>query len=144
MSKGPENTFLASVHRHLPPKLHVWKNNNMFAGGQADTWISGPRADMWIEYKFIEIPKRGETVIDLINPKPRQDSIISTLQQDWLKGRHDEGRTVGVIVGSKDGGVWFPGVEWNCTYTAEAFRDCMISRKDLAYVITDIVGTPES
>ena len=137
---GPENTFIRSVHKHLPPTLHVWKNNNMFACGQPDIWISGSKSDLWIEYKFIDVPKRDETVIDLITPRGKKDAPLSTLQQDWLYGRHTEGRNVGVIVGSTDGGVWFPGIEWDNLYTAEFYRSRLLSRKDLANLIVDFVG----
>lgn len=131
MSKGPENTFIGSVHKHLPTKLYHIKNHNQYNGGIADVWYSGVR-DLWVEYKFIVVPKRPDTVIDLLTGK---NPAISYLQQEWLRSRHGEGRSVGVIVGSKDGGVWFPGLAWDRTYTADEFRKRLQSRKDLADVI---------
>ena len=130
----PENTFIASVHRHLPPSLYRMKNHNQYNGGIADVWYSGNK-DLWIEYKFIAVPKRLDTVIDLISRTPKNDSVISTLQQEWLKDRHVEGRNVGVIIGSKDGGVWYPGLSWLCTWTAEQFRADIQSRSELALTI---------
>lgn len=130
----PENTFIASVHRHLPPSLYRMKNHNQYNGGIADVWYSGKR-DLWIEYKFIAVPKRPDTIIDLINKPLKGDSVISTLQQEWLKSRHFEGRNVGVIVGSKDGGVWCPGLSWNWTWTARQFSNAVHSRSDLALII---------
>ena len=132
MSSKPETTFIASVHKHLPASLYRVKNANPYNAGIADVWYSGG-SDLWIEYKFLVLPKRGATVIDLINGK---DPSISYLQQDWLKSRHAEGRNVGVIVGCKEGGVWFPGVSWDTTYTTEWFREHTLSRKELADRIT--------
>lgn len=138
MSRGPENTFIAAVHRHLPVSLYRMKNHNEYNGGIADCWYSS-RSDAWIEYKFIKVPVRDGTVIDLIGGK---DPSISYLQQNWLLERHREGRTIGVIVGSEKGGVWFPGDSWNTTYTAKFFREHLQTRKDLALVIERLTGAP--
>lgn len=135
MSQGPENTFIGSVHRHLPMDLYHMKNHNEYNGGIADVWYSGAKADLWVEYKFITVPKRDNTLIDLVNGK---NPAISYLQQDWLGKRHDEGRQVGVIVGSKDGGVWFPGVSWDRTHDAAFFRSNLLPRKDLARLLAKL------
>lgn len=135
----PENTFIASVHRHLPASLYRMKNHNQYNGGIADVWYSN-KNDLWIEYKFIVVPKRATTIIDLVNKPPKGDSVISTLQQQWLTARHAEGRTVGVIIGSKDGGVWCPGVSWHRTWTALEFSDAMDSRSNLASQIQRTVS----
>lgn len=131
MAAKPETTFIASVHKHLPPTLYRVKNNNEYTAGIADVWYSGVR-DLWVEYKFIVVPKRPDTVIDLITGK---NPAISYLQQEWLRSRHGEGRSVGVIVGSKDGGVWFPGLTWDATYPAKKFLSLLQTRKDLAGTI---------
>lgn len=131
MSQGPENTFIGSVHKHLPAGIYRMKNHNQYNGGIADVWYSGVR-DLWVEYKFIVVPKRPDTVIDLITGK---NPAISYLQQEWLRSRHEEGRSVGVIVGSKDGGVWFPGLAWDTTYPAKKFLSLLQTRKDLAGTI---------
>lgn len=131
MAAKPETTFIASVHKHLPPTLYRVKNNNEYTAGIADVWYSGVR-DLWVEYKFIVVPKRPDTVIDLITGK---SPAISYLQQEWLRSRHGEGRSVGVIVGSKDGGVWFPGLTWDATYPAKKFLSLLQTRKDLAGTI---------
>jgi len=122
----PENTFIQSVHRLLPVELYRIKNNNMFHAGQPDVWYSGDRADLWVEYKFIALPKRGDT---LIVPG------LSELQKNWLKCRYAEGRNVGVIIGCKEGGVWFPGVSWEEPLTAEYFREVVVPRATLAATI---------
>lgn len=131
MAQKPETVFIKSVHRHLPPDLYVCKNHNEYNGGIADCWYDGER-DLWVEYKFIKVPVRDTTVIDLVNGK---DPAISVLQQEWLKARHANGRSVGVIVGSEKGGVWFPGDSWNKTYTAAEFRNLLVPRAKLADII---------
>lgn len=93
MAKQPEGTFIASVHKHLPEGLYRQKNHNPYNGGIADVWYSGER-DLWVEYKFLVLPKRDTTVIDLVGGK---EPSISRLQQEWLHSRHCEGRNVGVI-----------------------------------------------
>lgn len=137
MSRKPENTFIASVHKHLPLKLYSMKNHNEYNAGVADVWYSGPKKDLWIEYKFIVIPVRNGTFIDLAGGK---SPSISALQQAWLTARAGEGRNVGVIVGSKEGGMWFPELSWDRTYTADYFRDHLVSRKELAKIIADFVS----
>jgi hypothetical protein len=131
----PENVFIGSVHKHLPAALYKMKNHNTFNGGIADVWYSGPKADLWIEYKFIAIPKRDDTLIDLIHGTAKKDSDISTLQQSWLKGRHAEGRSVGVLIGSKEGGVWMPGVSWDTVLSTKVFRSSLLSRPQVAQLI---------
>lgn len=133
MSKGPENTFIGSVHKHLPDSVYRMKNHNQYNGGIADCWYSGNRADLWVEYKFIKVPARPDTVINLITGKNPE---LSFLQQEWLRGRYGEGRKVGVIVGCKDGGVWFPGISWDVTFTAQFYREAIKSRRELAELIS--------
>jgi len=132
----PENTFISSVHRHLPEMndFYRMKNHNQYNGGIADVWYSGKK-DLWIEYKFIVVPKRNDTVIDLIAGTAKSKPALSRLQQEWLSKRHAEGRQVAVVVGSKDGGVWFDGVSWKGTYTADAFKSALLTRAELAKLI---------
>jgi hypothetical protein len=125
----PENTFIQSVHRHLPVELYRMKNHNQYNGGIPDVWYSGPAGDLWIEYKFIMLPKRNDTIIGI---------ELSELQKNWLRSRHSEGRKVGVIVGCKEGGVWFPGVSWEAPLAAEHFRKKLFSRLVLADTIVSL------
>ena len=127
----PENTFIGSVHRHLPAELYHMKNHNQYNGGIPDVWYSGPAGDLWVEYKFVVLPKRENTVLTI---------NLSELQKNWLRSRQNEGRAVGVIVGSKDGGVWFPGTSWGGDYTAGEFRTSIESRQNLAATIVKIVA----
>jgi hypothetical protein len=129
VSRQPENTFIASVHKHLPRELYRIKNNNVYNSGQPDCWYSGPAGDLWIEYKFNVLPKRSDT---LVVPG------LSELQKNWITSRHAEGRKVGVIIGCKEGGVWFPGTSWASPIIAERFRKMMNSRNTLAEIIAEM------
>ena len=135
MSQGPENTFIDSVHKHLPAYVYRMKNHNAYVGGVPDMWYSGSVSDLWVEYKFIEVPRCGATLIDLTSGKR---PTLSHLQQNWLRSRHEEGRKVGVVVGSKIGGVWFEGVDWERPLSAVAFTQACFSRSALAQTIETV------
>ena len=71
MAAGPETRFIASVHRHLPVDLHHEKMHNAYRGGTADCWYSGQKDDLWVEYKFITVPKLEESdQVTLLFPTP--------------------------------------------------------------------------
>lgn len=129
----PENTFISSIHKKLPLKIYRMKNHNAYHGGIADVWYSWHK-DLWVEYKFVPMPKRDATVIDLTAGK---DPIISALQQRWLHSRHDEGRNVAVIVGCKEGGIWLPGISWADRFTAKEFLCQLNDRAQLASKIEE-------
>jgi hypothetical protein len=135
MSK-PETTFTAGVHKHLPPGREdpYWmKNNNLYTSGIWDVWYSGPFRDLWVEYKFIELPKRDDTMIDF---------GLSELQKQWGRDREREGRNLAVIVGCKEGGVILRGPSvWEPTMTRERFAGLLVSRKNIAQWIMDFTVT---
>jgi hypothetical protein len=137
---GPENTFIQAVHRHLPPEGEVYrmKNHNQYNGGIADCWYSA-KLDLWIEWKFIVVPKRDDTVIDLHYHAPKSQPIMSALQREWLKERHREGRNIWVGIGSKDGGVILRDLDWESPLTAKQFRNLLQSRKEVAAEIAAFV-----
>ena len=126
MSSKPENTFIGSVHKHLPADGNPYreKNFNSMRGGTPDVFYSGKKRCFWVEYKFVEIPKRPDTLIQI---------ECSALQLAWLRGRYTEGRSCLVIVGSKEGGVIITDPrEWDQPIPAKEFRERLISRRDMA------------
>ena len=130
MAATPENTFIRGVHKHLPKDVYHMKNHNQYVGGIPDCWYSGPAGDLWIEYKHVVLPKRDDT---LIVPN------LSALQMEWLTDRSKEGRSVGVIVGAKEGGVWLPDLAWANPLKAIEFRKLMMPRSELAEVIAKLI-----
>jgi hypothetical protein len=132
----PENTFIASIHRHFPQKdvPHREKNANPYRGGTADCWYSGRKADMWIEYKFVpRVPKRSPVPVE-----------CSTLQLEWLRGRYAEGRNVHVIVGCSTGGVVLSDLAWEHNIPIEEFSAALKSRQELAQWILKRVEGEQS
>lgn len=134
---GPETNFYNSVHRHLPPvsELYRMKTNNPYVSGPADFWFSGSGRDLWVEYKFIALPKRDTTIIDLTAHSAKTQPDLSVLQQDWLNGRYDEGRNVWVIVGCKEGGVVLKDKTWMDSWTTARFKTELRTRQDLAQTL---------
>lgn len=98
MSSKPETKFYGRVNKHVPPHIYRLKNNNPYAGGVFDFYYScRGGSDMWVEYKFID---RMPVKIDV-------DPGVTTLQADWGRERHADGRNVAIIVGASGGGVIF-------------------------------------
>lgn len=141
MAAKPETTFIQSIHRHLPPvsELYRMKNHNEFNAGIADCWYSGRVCDLWVEYKFLVLPKRETTVIDLCGGK---NPALSHLQQDWLRCRHQEGRNVWVIAGCKEGGVVFVDMAWERPVTAAQFKASLLSRAEIASRLISFLTDP--
>lgn len=135
MSSGPENRFIQSLHRLLPVRVYRMKNHNPYNSGIADCWYSGDAGDLWVEYKFVELPSRPSTVVK---------TGLTALQGEWLRNRHAEGRSVGVIIGTPQGGVWLPGTAWDKPLSSADCSDALLQRSALASLITDIVCRPTS
>jgi len=129
MSRKPETVFIASVHKYV--KCYHMKNNNLYNAGIADCWYSGPLRDIWIEYKFVVLPKRGETII-----KPE----LSALQLDWLTERAKDGRDVHVLIGSKIGGVWLQRYQWETGMTKLEYAESYQTRPQIATHINRLCG----
>lgn len=124
MSRGPETTFIQSVHRLLPKTVYRMKNHNEYNGGIADCWYDGPMGDLWVEYKFVVLPKRDDTQVRI---------ELSGLQKEWLRDRWDNGRNVAVVAGCAEGGVWLAAPSrWERDYPADDFRSLIESRQEIA------------
>lgn len=128
MPVKPENQFITSIHKHLcpPSQLYRMKNHNAYVGGIPDVWYSGPKSDLWIEYKFIKSR----------NPRNQVVPDLSKLQLRWITGRNRDGRSVWVVIGNPDGGVILTDVqEMQDGISAFEFLDRLKSRKELALTI---------
>lgn len=102
----PERRFRQSVTKHLKD-LYVWSINDSWHAGVPDHYYSGKGGDLWAEYKYFPTDR---STFDLTQPE--KTPKLSRLQQVWLNNRHDEGRTVRVIVGMPSGGVILMNKEW--------------------------------
>lgn len=125
----PENSFIAGVHRHV--QCYAEKMANPYRGGTPDVWYSGTACDLWIEYKFVTLPKKPDT---LVIPS------LSSLQKKWLQDRSEEGRHVAVVVGTTHGGVVLKIFEAFNGIRSADFRKQIISRKEIAVFISNFVN----
>ncbi len=91
---NPESTFTQYLIRKQPKEVYSWKIMNSMQNGVPDCYFSGSKRDIWIEVKWVKLPKRDTTLIDV---------GLSELQKRWLAGRFKEGRKVAVVVGSSQG-----------------------------------------
>jgi hypothetical protein len=131
MSTKPESQFITSIHKHLDPSVYRMKNHNPYVAGVPDCYYSGYKQDMWVEYKYkpIGIPKMQ------VIPE------LTKLQLRWIEGRQEEGRTVWVIQGTKNGGVIYNRYEdMVAGFSPVDFLSWMMDRKQLANMICAYVG----
>lgn len=131
MSAKAENTFIAGVHKQMPSDIYKEKMSNPYRGGTPDVYYEA-RFQLWAEYKFIEVPKRADTLI-----KPN----LSELQLDWLQRCYDNGHKCRVIVGSRAGGVMLaaPG-NWKYGITAGEYMASIKTKKEIADILSSIVS----
>lgn len=130
-----EHGFIRSVHRQLPDSLYKWKINDNFQGGVADTYYSGTGGDLWIEYKYLkELPKRPTTEIK---------TSLSTQQRVWLTDRHNEGRTVALVIGSPNGILLLTTPDqWSEPLTcAEFIRRAIDKARLVSYIVETTTST---
>lgn len=99
-----ETSFVAAVHRRLGKEIYHHKNLLPLASGVPDVWYSGPRGDLWIEYKWLSAP-----------PLRKHKPNLTLLQAEWLNSRYDEGRNVAVVVGTPGGVLLYLGKTWNAS-----------------------------
>jgi hypothetical protein len=141
MAAKPETGFINSINKHLK-EIYFEKTNNPFRSGIADSWYSGERGDLWVEYKYEpNLPKIKEY---LPNLSPRQ--------LKWLGDREDEGRNVAVILGFPEGGViyhtrrqshrpdWYNFHSWLEPQTRDQLLQRALTRQELAKWIFETVG----
>lgn len=126
---NPENAFIKSIHDQLPLgyQFHREKMWNAFRSGTADVWYSGMKADLWVEYKWLELPKRASTAIVL---------DLSAQQRSWLCSRFLEGRNVAVIAGYTTEhfkyGVVFKHRTWERSFYASELTEVARPSKEIA------------
>ena len=120
----PETRYYSAVHKLLPSKLHREKMHNPYRGGTADVWYSGNLDDLWVEYKWLaNLPKKAPVCLD---------KLLSPLQQQWLLGRHEEGRNIVVILGTPDGAWVFDGASWKEPLNPDVIRTAGFTKQNVA------------
>jgi len=131
-----ESKRTAALRLHLKQHLYTLKLNVRFYKGVPDCYYSGAVADLWNEHKkYDDLPR----VIDLTKP-----SKTSLLQQEWLVGRHNEGRNVGMIVFSNEGHLFLPRLSWQQPMPRDEFIErAHKNYKSLAAELIELLGPLE-
>ena len=143
MSRKPENKFMGAVHKQLPDDaIYKMKITPAFTSGEFDVLYEGYEYDLFVEYKFLELPKRRDTMIHPHN-------MLSEKQIKW--GNRRVARTARsnrplpyMAIGTKvDGNYYGLLLEYHPTmtpFTSETFRACMKPAKDIANRILSLVS----
>tara|TARA_R100001460_G_scaffold5433_1_gene15112 strand:- start:10788 stop:11213 length:426 start_codon:yes stop_codon:yes gene_type:complete len=121
-----EHGFVRSVHRKLSSDVFVWKINDKFAGGVPDAFYAGAARYLFIEYKYIKLPKRSSTPIK---------TGLSAQQKLWLNKMLGMDKQVAVIIGSCSGSLILRQ-DWDRPIPAELFRQRAMSTEAVAQWIT--------
>jgi len=124
-----EHGFVRSVHRQLSPDIFVWKINDTYAGGVPDAFYAGPARCLFVEYKYIKLPKRPTTLIR---------TGLSEQQKLWLNRMFNLGKPVAVVLGSDQGNIILTNSQWSNSLTADCFKQQAISTKAVASWIESI------
>lgn len=128
MASKPESTFHRAIHKKLRG-VYFEKMSNPWRAGTPDVWYSGPKRDLWIEYKWLPTtPQRG-----IVQPN------LSPRQARWLNDRKAEGRNVAVVVGCP-GGCHVYRSDWETGMPAKTFIAGLISRQELSQWIMGETG----
>lgn len=118
-----EHGFVRSVHRQLSPDIFVWKINDTYAGGVPDAFYAGPACCLFVEYKYVKLPKRSNTLVK---------TTLSEQQKLWINRMHSLSHAVAVVIGSDKGCVVLQDKAWNSPLTLADFLPACISVKDVA------------
>ena len=131
-----ESNYWSTFRKHLVPRVYAWKINANFEGGIPDWWGSGSLQDIWVENKRISGTGDPPAILQLTDEK----KYLSVLQQLWLRRRHREGRHVGVIVFSKVGHIFLPGVDFLKPISKLDFLERAMPYRELANKLINILG----
>ena len=122
-----EHGFIKAVHRHLSPESYRWKIHDTYTGGVPDAFYCGPAGSLWVEYKYIKLPKRKTTVVTF---------GLSELQQIWLTKVAYFGQTTILAVGWEQSAQVFYGPHIQKTATQDELVQNSLIFKELAALIT--------
>lgn len=127
-----ESGFTDSLRKQLIKRgIYCLKLNLRFMKGVPDCWYSGAAGDLWNEHKYFQ--KLPQTIDLTAGRTP----MLTHHQQQWLEARYNEGRNVAVIVGSPEGHVLFPALDWQAPITRDEYLEQSLKTADFATKIAD-------
>ena len=115
------------MHRHLSPEVYRWKIHDTYTGGVPDVFYCGPAGSLWVEYKYIRLPKRKTTVVTF---------GLSELQLIWLTKIAMYGQTTILVVGWQQSAQVLYGPYITQTTSQDELVNNSLSFKELASLIT--------
>ena len=122
-----EHGFIKAVHRHIPSEVYRWKIHDTYTGGVPDAFYCGPAGSLWVEYKYIKLPKRKTTVVTF---------GLSELQQIWLTKMAGYGQTTLLAVGWQQSTQVFYGLNLQQTARQDELVQNSLNFRGLAALIT--------
>ena len=122
-----EHGFIKAVHRHIPSEVYRWKIHDTYTGGVPDAFYCGPAGSLWVEYKYIKLPKRKTTVVTF---------GLSELQQIWLTKMAGYGQTTLLAVGWQQSAQVFYGLNLQQTARQDELVQNSLNFRELAALIT--------
>lgn len=121
-----EHGFVRSVHRQLSPDVFVWKINDKYAGGVPDAFYAGPARCLFVEYKYVKLPKRDTTLVK---------TSLSEQQKLWLDRMLGMDKQVALVIGSVLGSIIIDK-NWDHPIPTGLFRQHAMSTQAVAQWIS--------
>lgn len=115
------------MHRHIPSEVYRWKIHDTYTGGVPDAFYCGPAGSLWVEYKYIKLPKRKTTPVTF---------GISELQRIWLTRMALYGQTTLLAVGWQQSAQVFYGSNLHQKVRQDELVENPLGFKGLAALIT--------
>lgn len=111
----------------LNSSIRIWKISDRFTRSVPDVRYSGPKARLYVEYKWVNSLPKHATV------KPN----LSEGQKQWLRDEAALGVNVAVVVGSPEGAVLYKDLSWESPVPAQGH---VIPHRSLAeYIVRTTV-----
>lgn len=143
MSRKSENKFMDAVHKQLPADaIYKMKITPAFSSGEFDTFYEGHARDLFVEYKFLELPKRYDTMIHF-------DKMLSPKQVQWGNRRYSRTSASDRVaphlaVGCRDNdryyGIFIQYTPDMAPINTKTFKDNLLSAKEIANRILSLVS----
>tara|TARA_B100000945_G_scaffold160833_1_gene129146 strand:- start:1402 stop:1839 length:438 start_codon:yes stop_codon:yes gene_type:complete len=127
-----EHSFVKSVHRKLDKSVYVWKIADRYSGGVPDAMYAGPAGILFIEYKYIKLPKRLTTFIN---------TGLSPLQEQWITQMQQWKHPTWLVIGADKSCLILNKLTKNIS--TAYYHENKTDTKTLAQLITDVTqGQP--
>jgi len=118
-----EHGYIKAVHRQISNSVFRWKINDTYAGGVPDAFYAGPACCLFVEYKYVTLPKKETSLVR---------TSLSEQQKLWLNRMLAIDKHVAVVIGSPIGGLILLNGLWNSPLTKTQFTKYALTKKEIA------------